>query len=1758
MSMKKKGMLRKGLAVGLCISLSGTLCPLPVSAEGVPADRVVAQLATKTVDYVQTFDDADGSNWVSYANPSICSVIDGKLDIETAQGNENKQPQYALRIDEESPEISAGEISAQFDVKSHAGRFAFVFHYQDENNFDALGYDINDGWVYFHRANGKNEDTNFKGPVMKNGTSASIQIGFFDGTLEVKVNGEKIFVGNDLPMHEKGQLGIRTWGYAGNYAHIAVDTISYSEKTKVSLTPDSAYVKYAEAGTYDVKTTLSSTENPLAHLEADGENLTEGTDYVVDGDTVSIKKEFVEKVKEDGLTNIQFVFEDGYKTTFALQVQLPPEEDVTYLHDFSKDGLGNVKVVSGDGSVKMDENTLRVEGGSDTIVIDEDSPKLYNQEVEFSFDPKNDNANFGVVLRYAGEDSWTYIGQDGSGNEFGSDWYVKNSEGAYRRFAPDSEVNKTDSARIYANRVQPYKVKVRAVGNVVTIFLDDAEIFHGVVDELTDERGQAGVRFHGNSGGNIQYLSVATQPELEPEDIQEESVHAIASEELSVNMDENFPRVIDYTLAENGNKMYGQETPYYYVEINTTTYRPTVTSEFTGDKAVYHMAVEELGITFDVVFTVEKNVLTMDIENVNDENYQVNTINFPNHSLVSMRSTEPNAQFHSANYNLQRNYKLADKAADEAFNTTSIATLSSDNIAASMANNSIKNRQEVAFRTFDMGDYTSTALWSNEYMYKGMLDGEVIDEPWAKVTITADRNKDEKIDYQDAAIAYRDDAAQERVGTEIVQNSYSYIAMNVGSSAQYPFLRILDNIKKFSLGTDNFGQAVIVKGYQSEGHDSAHPDYGNIGKRQGGEQDFKVLLEESEKYNTKVGVHINHTESYPESKYYAQVASTVNGWSWYDDAKQIIRENDILNEESGMGARLDELKEKAPGLDWVYVDVYGDGRWPSHKLSKKLQENGWAIASEYASAMSNTSIWGHHINSTHNGTGNLLRFVNHQTQENFGNSTLFRGQKDGRINGFCGWQGASDYNETIKSFFTEILPNKYLMNFPMSQWEKSSEAVFGYDNEVVSSIEGGVNKIRKDGKLIADGNKIFIPWNPQTEEKIYHWTDKDGETTWELPDSWAGVENVYLYKLTDEGRSEETVIPAEDGKVTLSTKANTGYVVYKEQAPKQEDMNWSEGSPVKDMGFDSHEFGYAWEKSSSAGNTDHIQYVDNNKGNTTLRVSGNDGADAKVTQTMTGLKPGQSYSASVWMEVSDGRRATIEVETPDGKKVSNYTDRSNVIYGVTHNDKLNTYYQRVKVLFTQPEGETTAKISLSVDKGDADSWANLDDVRVMPVDVSDKQGHDYYEDFENVDQGFGPFTSTKSDNSHLSETNKPYTNDTIDGQFSLKIRSGDYMRTMPHTIRFAPNTTYEVGLDCLSNADKAFLLQVRSDKAAEAGDTENAVVASEYSVANGSIKVRFTTGNYDDYYIDMTKANATEYIVDNLYVDEIKQEEISTAVLEYAISLAKKASTEGVVQSVVEKYNETLANAKDILKRVQENDTTVTQEMVDNAWQELIEAMQYLSFKQGDKTDLAKVIVLADEMNNNLSSYLEEGKEAFVKALEAAKAVQEDGDAMQDDVNTAWKNLLTAMAGLQKIPDKSALEELLNKAEGLNEADYEAASYAAFRMAFADAKAVHEDDQATAKEVDAAVAALDGAIAKLTPAKDADENTVANAGNTTTGSDNKGTSADKKDTNTADTSNVKNATAKSAKTGDEANAALPAAAGILAAVAAAFIWKKRR
>ena len=101
----------------------------------------------------------------------------------------------------------------------------------------------------------------------------------------------------------------------------------------------------------------------------------------------------------------------------------------------------------------------------------------------------------------------------------------------------------------------------------------------------------------------------------------------------------------------------------------------------------------------------------------------------------------------------------------------------------------------------------------------------------------------------------------------------------------------------------------------------------------------------------------------------------------------------------------------------------------------------------------------------------------------------------------------------------------------------------------------------------------------------------------------------------------------------------------------------------------------------------------------------------------------------------------------------------------------------------------------------------------------------------------------------------------------------------------------------------------------------------------------------------------------------------------------------------------------------------MTQSDVDTAWSNLIKAMQYLEFKKGDKTDLEKVIALADEINNSLDSYLDAGKDAFTTALAEAKDVYADGNAMQDDVDAAWRTLMNAMAELRLRPSKDLLED---------------------------------------------------------------------------------------------------------------------------------------
>lgn len=349
-------------------------------------------------------------------------------------------------------------------------------------------------------------------------------------------------------------------------------------------------------------------------------------------------------------------------------------------------------------------------------------------------------------------------------------------------------------------------------------------------------------------------------------------------------------------------------------------------------------------------------------------------------------------------------------------------------------------------------------------------------------------------------------------------------------------------------------------------------------------------------------------------------------------------------------------------------------------------------------------------------------------------------------------------------------------------------------------------------------------------------------------------------------------------------------------------------------------------------------------------------------------------------------------------------------------------------------------------------------------------------------------------------------------------------------------------------------------KAVDKSELEKMIaLADEYAGKIGSYtpdSAEAFQAAYDAAKTVFENAEASQEEVDNIVevlqkaIDGLElAKEISTAVLEYALALAETADTEGVLDSVAEVFNNAKASAQNILERVQAGDASVTQDMVDESWQNLIKAMQYLSFKQGDKTDLQKVIDLANSLD--LSQYLDEGQQAFNDALTAAEAVLADGNAMQDEADQAWKALLKAMSELRLKPSKDALEDLIASAEGLNTEGADEETVAVFRSALARAMSVLEDDQATEAEVASAEKELQSAIDQMLASTDGstDGSGQSGTGNAnSSGSQNSGSNASKTSTSGS----------KAVKTGDSMFPIAGSAAAMAMAAAVIVLQRKKR
>ncbi|MHA3225925.1 endo-alpha-N-acetylgalactosaminidase family protein [Globicatella sulfidifaciens] len=886
--------------------------------------------------------------------------------------------------------------------------------------------------------------------------------------------------------------------------------------------------------------------------------------------------------------------------------------------------------------------------------------------------------------------------------------------------------------------------------------------------------------------------------EAEPED----RFDVIQSDQVIAKFDKLFPRIKSYEYA--GEYIHGQVVSSDTVKVNDIEVKPEVSYEKIDEATVlYHLKIKNterfIDADIDLQIKTVNNQVHFDVlkiqnnyniahgELIDNPNKLIKTFEIPGAHFVAVSSDQTGAKFSGST--LSTNTKINGDIHTDVTRTMSdldkglmYGFVSTDKVAVGVWSNSqystnLTSYDRLRANKFSANGENYVGIKSSPFIYEGEHQNKVFDArtlilPSSKIVFTEDINEDEKVDWQDGAIAYRE-IMNNPMGWESVPELVAYrIAMNFGSQAQNPFLMTLDGIKKINLHTDGLGQSILLKGYGSEGHDSGHLNYADIGQRIGGTNDFKTLLTLSKEYGARLGIHVNASETYPESKYFTEDrlrqkdGSFAYGWNWLDQGINIDARFDLAN---GRFNRFVDLKnEIGDNLDFVYVDVWGNGQsgdngaWMTHILANELNELGWRATFEWGYAGEYDSTFQHWAaDLTYGGStlkginSNIARFIrNHQKDSWVGQFPKYGGSAVSPLlfgydmKDFEGWQGRSDYAGYIDNLFKVNVPTKFIQHFEVTNWEDGEEVTMsdegsnyrfvpemriklkdseGRQLEITrksndpTSPDYNYRTIKLDGKTVYENDKYLIPWNwtamgddlGQAQSKLYHYTMTAGQSTWELPTDW-NTDTVYLYRLTDLGRVEEKAIKVVDGTITLETEASTPYVIY--QAPQvNKEMTWSEGMHLNDTGFNSGSLDH-WDKS---GPSEAATIVRSQGDNPMLSIADNK-EQVVLSQRLTDLRPNTQYAAYVGVDNRSNSKAIIKVHNGD-KNVSNYTEQSiayNYVQANSHNTlKQNatvddtSNFQNMYVFFTT--GDDVSNVTLTLIKEAGEGTTYFDDLRIF-------------------------------------------------------------------------------------------------------------------------------------------------------------------------------------------------------------------------------------------------------------------------------------------------------------------------------------------------------------------------------------------------------------------------------------------------------------
>lgn len=1018
----------------------------------------------------------------------------------------------------------------------------------------------------------------------------------------------------------------------------------------------------------------------------------------------------------------------------------------------------------------------------------------------------------------------------------------------------------------------------------------------------------------------------------------------LTSKQLEVAVSAAFPQVVGYTDRATDASIAGNPDVLTSLMVNGTAEPVTVTSERAGKQAVdYTLAPSNLeGVVIEARLSLKGNVVTFAVTGITDPGGVVRSLQIPGQNLVTVSSADPGASVAAANLSVNRNVSgdtfipvTAETPLDASAKSSNAIIVNTGELAAAFATNSLYDtssgpgnkdsgnfwRQAVS----DGAGGVEVGVSSGQWLVRADRSTTVEELPWVKVAITPDANGDGAVDWQDGAIAMRDIRVAPFKGDETPDNVVTHIPFNFASQATHPFLRTLDDVKRVSLATDGLGQVAMLKGYTSEGHDSANTDYGdNFNERAGGLDDLNTLLKRGEKWNASFGVHVNATEIYPEAKSFSDALADENakGWNWLDQSYYMDQREDVVS--GTLDERIGELADAThDNLDFVYVDVYYQFGWLAQKIQDSLVDHDFRVGSEWADKLSENNTWSHWANDEkYGGTDNkgvnsqILRFVNN-SQADVWNPDPKLGAT--HIIEFEGWTGQNDFDGFLTNVWTANLPAKFLQHEEITRWTPEQIDLTGEVS--VTGATAAERNITVDGTSVLQGGTYLLPWSSKESEqhdKLYHYNPAGGTTTWTLTDEFAKNRSLQLFKLTDTGREKVADVAVVDGTVTIEADAAQAYVLsggnkstVASELPKKPEFG--DGTVVADPGFNAGTLD-AWNPTGGAAPLrDELG-----------RRFASLGTEASSISQKLDKLPAGTHSVSAWVEVEPGatRPTTLSVDVPKGDSQSVTVDSSGATNYVAADDKNGTNLQRLRVLIDVPKGGARPTLTIAAEAGEAS--VVIDDVRVVETSRAELgEGVVYAEDFEDVDFGWGPFIKGDAGGStdprtHIAGRNEPFTqkgwNDrpvdmVLNGDWSLMAHEenrgpgggpGMVYRTSEYTIPFEPGHSYRVSFDYQSSKAGEYAWVSGYDRASGPAVTASTTFGEATDTTRFSQTV--DAGFCGDTFVGLSRigsADGAELMLDDLLVEDLGASSAVPACAQLTGELTPDVVEQGTAQEFV-------------------------------------------------------------------------------------------------------------------------------------------------------------------------------------------------------------------------------------------------------------------